>query len=85
MPGVDMAAQMGGGDSPSQQQSQSPDSGSRMNDQVRQLIMQIGQLAQGAPEAQAEFQAAAKALTAASLKLVAGQQQQPTGQPMVGS
>lgn len=61
------------------------DSSRAANDTVRQLIMQIGQLAQQIPEAQAEFGAAAKALTAASLKLVAGQQGQSPSQPLIGA
>lgn len=61
------------------------DSGMRMNDQIRQLIMQVGQLAQAVPEAQQELGAAAKALTAASLKLVAGQQEQQPSQPVIGA
>lgn len=61
------------------------DSAMRMNDQVRQLIMQVGQMASQIPEAQAEFAAAAKALTAASLKLVAGQQGPSPSQPVVGA
>ena len=59
--------------------------GVRNNDQVRQLIMQIGQLAQQNPEAQQEFAAAAKALTAASVKLVAGQQSPSPSQPVIGA
>lgn len=66
-------------------QSQSPDSGARSNDQVRQLIMQIGQLADQNPEAQQEFAAAAKALTAASLKLIAGQQSPSPSQAVIGA
>lgn len=64
---------------------QAPDSGSRVNDQIRQMIMQVGQLAQAVPEAQQELGVAAKALTAASLKLVAGQQGPPQGQPVIGA
>ena len=64
---------------------QQPDSGARSNDAVRQLIMQIGQLAQQNPEAQQEFAAAAKALTAASIKLVAGQQSPSPQQPVIGA
>lgn len=43
------------------------------NAQVRQLIFQIGQLAQAVPAAQQEFEMAAKALTAASIKLISAQ------------
>ena len=75
------------GPPPEQQQPQadSGDTGKRMNDQVRQLIMQIGQLAQAVPEAGQEFQAAAKALTAASLKIVSSQKEPSAGQPMIGA
>ena len=61
------------------------DAGLRANDQIRDLIMKIGQLAQGIPEAQPEFQAAAKALTAASIKLVAGQREPSPEQPVIGA
>jgi hypothetical protein len=55
------------------------------NAAMRQLIMQIGSLAQKNPEAAQELQAAAKALTAASLKMVAGKQEQPQQTPLVGA
>jgi hypothetical protein len=55
------------------------------NTAMRQLIMQIGQLAQKNPEAAQELQAAAKALTAASLKMVAGKQEQTQQTPLVGA
>ena len=57
----------------------------RSSDPVRKLIMEIGQLAQQNPEAQQEFAAAAKALIAASVKLVAGQQSPSPSQPVIGA
>lgn len=56
-----------------------------INDQLRQMIMSCGTLAQQIPEAQQELTMAAKALTAASLKVVASQQEPATGQPVVAS
>jgi len=70
---------------PDASQQQAPDSGAQLNDQVRKMIMDIGQLAQRVPEAKAELDAAAGALTKASLKLVAGQKDQAPSQPMVGA
>lgn len=61
------------------------DSGRAANDQLRQLIMQIGQLSQNAPEAKQELDAAASMLTRAMLKLTAGQQEQQPSQPMIGA
>lgn len=52
---------------------------------LRAIIMQLGPIAQRIPEAQAEIQAAASALTQASLKAVASQQEPATGQPIVGA
>lgn len=72
-----------GGAQPAPEQTQ--DSSGDVNDQLRQLIMQIGQVAQRVPEAQQECQAAAQALTAASLKVVAGQREPPQGQAVIAS
>lgn len=56
-----------------------------VNDQIRQLVMAIGQLSQQAPEVQQELQMAAKALTAAQLKLVSSQRDVEPGQAVVAS
>lgn len=73
--------QSGGGQSSDDQQ----DPSRGINDQLRQLTMTIGQLAQQAPEVQQELQMAAKALTAAQLKLVSSTRDQSQGQPVVAS
>lgn len=52
---------------------------------LRQIIMQLGPIAQRIPEAQAEIQAAASALTQASLKAVASQREPAQGQAIVGA
>ena len=64
-----------------------PTAAAHYTDKVRQLIMQIGQLSQRVPEAQPEFQAAAKALTMAQMKMAASQEpnQQPGGAMPVGT
>ncbi len=52
---------------------------------LRQIIMQLGPIAQRIPEASQEIQAAASALTQASLKAVASQREPSTGQAVVGA
>jgi hypothetical protein len=55
------------------------------NQQVMQMIMQIGQMAQAVPAATRELQMAAQALTAARQKLIGLQQEPAPGMMPVGS
>lgn len=61
------------------------DSTRAATDTIRQLIAQVGQLAQQLPEAQQELQMAATALTRASLKIAASLPSPATGQPLIGA